>query len=75
MYDGGWFYANSKLAAINELVRRPEAQDDPSLQNEICRKHGVFLDSMTEDEFSEFEHLLQEQVKARKEFLKFLDTL
>lgn len=58
-----WFYIHSKIAAAQELANRPEAQDDESLQYEICRKHGVFLDCMTDDEFSEFERLVQEYAR------------
>lgn len=57
--DGGWMYANSKIAAARELSRTPAAVDNPSLQDEICRSYGVFLESMTDDEFTEFEGLVR----------------
>lgn len=69
--SAGSAYANAKLAAARELARRPETRDDSSLQNEICRKHGVFLDSMTDDEISEFEGMINDRIN----FNAFLDTL
>ncbi len=57
--DGGWMYAAAKLAAAKELANRPDAQYNSTLQNEICREYGIFLDNMTDDEISEFEHLIQ----------------
>ncbi len=57
--DGGWMYVNAKIAAARELARRPETMCNPSLQDEICRSYGVFIDSMTDDEVDEFEHLIE----------------
>lgn len=54
-----WIYAAAKLAAAEELAHRPDAQNNPTLQNEICRTYGIFLDSMTDDEIYEFEQLIQ----------------
>lgn len=59
MFDSGWMYANSKLAAAMELARTPEAANDPSLQDEICRNYGIFLESMTDDEILELESLVR----------------
>lgn len=63
--DSGWLYANSKLAAAAELARRPEAQNSPSLQDKICRSYGIFLDSMTDDEISEFENLIKSLIERK----------
>lgn len=60
MNDGGWIYANSKLAAAMELARRPDAVNNPSLQDEICRNYGIFLENMTDDEFEEFENIVKD---------------
>lgn len=62
MLDGGWMYANSKLAAAMELARRPEAARNPDLQDEICRHYGIFLDSMTDDEIAELSALVQSYI-------------
>lgn len=60
---GGWIYANSLVAAAIELAHTPEAVNNGELQNEICRKYGVFIDNMTDDEFQEFEHLIEKFIK------------
>lgn len=60
---GGWMYANSLIAAAMELARTPEAVNNEELQNEICRNYGIFMESMTDDEFQEFEHLIEKFIK------------
>ena len=47
MNSPGINYALSKLAAARELARNPNSNNNYSLQDSICRKHGIFLDSMT----------------------------
>lgn len=53
-------YGISLIAAAQELASKPETMNMPSLQNAICRKYGIFLDSMTEDEIKEFERIINE---------------
>lgn len=60
---GGWMYANSLIAAAIELAHTHEAVDNEELQNEICHKYGVFIESMTDDELQEFEHLIEKFIK------------
>lgn len=62
MKDGGWMYANSKLAAAMELARTPQAANNPVLQDEICRHYGIFLDNMTDDEIDELSALVQSYI-------------
>lgn len=50
-------YQNSFVAAAHEIA---QAQYDESSQYEICRKHGIFLESLNDDEFSHLESLVQE---------------
>lgn len=57
MNSPGINYALSKLAAARELARNP---NNYSLQDSICRKHGIFLDSMTQDEKEEFCRIVEE---------------
>lgn len=49
----------SMLAAANDLRNRPEAQNNPSLQDEICRSYGIILEALTDDEISELERLIE----------------
>lgn len=56
-------YANSFIAAAMELAHTPEAEDNEELQNEICHKYGVFIENMTDDEFQEFEYLIEKFIK------------
>lgn len=43
-------YTGSFELAARELVNRPEAQGNEELQDSICRKYGIFLDSITDEE-------------------------
>ena len=56
MLSAGELYGTSKLAAARELARNPNY----FLQDSICRKHGIFLDSMTQDEKEEFYRIVEE---------------
>lgn len=56
MSDSFNCYALSFELAARELANRPEAQDNESLQNEICRKYGIALDTLTDSEISELEY-------------------
>lgn len=60
MNSPGINYALSKLAAARELARNPKSNNNYSLQDFICRKHGIFLDSMTRDELEEFARIVEE---------------
>ena len=53
-------YALSKLAAARELARNPNSNNNYPLQDSICRKHGIFLESMTIDELEEFARIVEE---------------
>ena len=60
MNSPGINYALSKLAAARELARNPKSNNNYSLQDSICRKHGIILDSMTIDELEEFARIVEE---------------
>lgn len=60
MNSPGINYALSKLAAARELARNPKSNNNYSLQDSICRKHGIFLDSMARDELEEFARIVEE---------------
>lgn len=60
MNSPGINYALSKLAAARELARNPNSNNNYSLQDSICRKHGIFLESMTIDELEEFARIVEE---------------
>lgn len=53
-------YALGKLAAAQEIAKRPEVRDMPGLMNAICRKYGIFLEYFTKDEQEEFERMIDE---------------
>lgn len=56
-------YLLSLDAAARELAERPEAQDNPALQDAICRKHGVFLDCITDDEVEMLSRLVEQYAR------------
>ena len=62
MVSPGINYALSKLAAARELARNPNY----SLQDSIFRKHGIFLDSMTQDEKEEFCRIVEEFIGGKR---------
>lgn len=43
-------YTGSFELAARELAGRPEAQGNEELQDIICRKYGIFLDNVTDEE-------------------------
>lgn len=43
-------YTGSFELVARELANRPETQDNEKLQDTICRKYGIFLDSITDEE-------------------------
>ena len=66
MNSPGINYALSKLAAARELAQNPRSNNNYSLQNNICRKHGIFLDSMTQDEKEEFCRIVEEFMGGKR---------
>lgn len=56
-------YFFSLDAAAKELAHTPAAQDDPNLQDAICRKYGVFLDCITDDEIAYLKSLIENYAK------------
>lgn len=63
-YVGRWnrafsAYAGSFELAARELAAHPEAQDDADLQDAICRKYGIFLDNITDDEAKELSRMVE----------------
>lgn len=53
-------YTGSFELAARELARTPEAQDNPYLQASICRKYGIFLDNITDDEIEMLSRIVEE---------------
>ena len=48
-------YINAFVLAAMELARNPASQYDADLQEAICRRYGIFLDNITDDEAEEIE--------------------
>lgn len=65
MNSAGLNYSLSKLAAARELARNPKSNNNYSLQDSICRKYGIFLDTMTQDEKDEFCRIVEEFMGGR----------
>lgn len=57
-------YTNSFNLAAMELARHPESQYDEDLQEAICRRYGIFLDSITDDEAEHLSRLVEEYANA-----------
>lgn len=53
-------YALSFLAAAQELAQTPEAQDNWHWQCDICAKHGIYLNLLTQDECDELSRLVED---------------
>lgn len=66
MLSAGALYGASKLAAARELARNPNSNNNYSLQDSICRRHGIFLDSMTQDEKEEFCRIVEEFIGGKR---------
>lgn len=64
MSDSFNCYASSFELAAREFAKHPEAQNDESLQYAICRRYGIFLERLTDDEISELEHQIEMCVKG-----------
>ena len=66
MLSEGALYGASKLAVARELARNPNSNNNYSLQDSICRRHGIFLDSMTQDEKEEFCRIVEEFIGGKR---------
>lgn len=53
-------YTGSFELAARELARTRAADDSPELQEAICRKYGIFLDNVTDDEIDMLSHMVEE---------------
>ena len=51
-------------AAAKELAETPQAQYSETLQIEICRKHGVFLECITNSEAIILSRLVEDYAKV-----------
>ena len=52
-------YASNFELAARDLAKHPEAQDDEDMQDAICRKYGIFLDQITDDEAEELSRMVE----------------
>lgn len=57
-------YTGSFELAARELADRPEAQGNEELQRNICRKYGILLDNITEDEASMLSSMVENYSKG-----------
>ena len=53
-------YTGSFELAARELARTPSASESYELQDLICRKYGVFLDNLTDDEIIMLSRMVEE---------------
>lgn len=53
-------YTGSFELAARELASKPWVMNDPSQQAQICRKYGVFLDNITDDEVIMLSRMIEE---------------
>lgn len=53
-------YTGSFELAARELARTPSASKNYELQDLICRKYGVFLDNLTDDEINMLSRMVEE---------------
>lgn len=53
-------YTGSFELAARELARTPSASESYELQDLICRKYGVFLDNLTDDEINMLSRMVEE---------------
>ena len=53
-------YTSSFELAARELASKPWVMNDPSQQAQICRKYGVFLDNITDDEDIMLSRMIEE---------------
>jgi hypothetical protein len=60
------FNAVSADAAARELAMHPEWARDEAAQDRVCRKYGIFLDQITDDEASYISSLVIEYARAMR---------
>ena len=53
-------YTGSFELAARELARTPSASENYELQDLICRKYGIFLDNITDDEIDMLSQMVEE---------------
>lgn len=53
-------YTGSFELAARELARTPLASESYELQDLICRKYGIFLDNITDDEINMLSRMVEE---------------
>lgn len=53
-------YTGSFELAARELASKPWVMNDPSQQEQICRKYGIFLDNITDDEVIMLSRMIEE---------------
>ena len=53
-------YTGSFELAARELASKPWVMNDPSQQEQICRKYGIFLDNITDDEINMLSRMVEE---------------
>ena len=53
-------YTGSFELAARELARTPLASESHELQDLICRKYGVFLENLTDDEVIMLSRMVEE---------------
>lgn len=53
-------YTGSFELAARELASKPWVMNDPSQQEQICRKYGIFLDNITDDEVIMLSRMVEE---------------
>lgn len=53
-------YTGSFELAARELASKPWVMNDPSQQEQICRKYGIFLDNITDDEINILSRMVEE---------------
>lgn len=52
-------YSKSFDAAAMELAEMPEAQYNRDIQDAVCRKYGIILDDLTDDELYSLSRLVE----------------
>ncbi len=56
-FNGGWYYANSLLAAAAEIADK--LSDGDVEITEICHSYGIFIEQMNESEREEFFRMVE----------------
>lgn len=58
-------YVGAFELAARALAKYPEAQYDATLQDAICRRYGIFLDNITDDEAEMLSRMVEEYAGRR----------